>query len=244
MYSVLYKCEFFSIYTYGVFVAIAFFVTSWLASREAKKVGLNDDDVYNLCIVLLVCGIVSARIFYVALNWDYFRQDLFEVVKLQHGGLVWFGGLIGAVISALIFLRMKKLPVMPTIDFFAPYVALAQAIGRIGCFFNGCCYGKESPFGIFLPEYGKILFPAQLLDSVVLLTVFLILKTLSNRFKTGVVFSFYLILAGLERFAIEFFRGDDRPFYYSLSIFQWIGLFVSMAGVLILVVLLWKKKHS
>lgn len=244
MYPVLFKCQLFTIYTYGVFVALAFFVSSWLVSLEAKKRGFDDNVIYNLCVLLLVSGIISARIFYVVLSWDYFKADPLEIIKLQHGGLVWFGGLIGAVISSALFLKINRLPVIQMIDLFAPYVALGQAIGRIGCFFNGCCHGKEGSVGIFFPLQERILFPSQLIDSAFLLFIFVILKYLGPRLRVGMVFVSYLILASMQRFFMEFFRGDERPFYWGLSIYQWISILIFAVGVITYIILSWKKKSS
>ena len=244
MYPVLFRCPIFTVYTYGVFAALAFFVSSWLVSLEAKKRGFDDNIIYNLCVLLLVSGIISARIFYVVLSWDYFKADPLEIIRLQHGGLVWFGGLIGAVISSALFLKINRLPVMQMIDLFAPYVALGQAIGRIGCFFNGCCHGKEGSVGIFFPSQGRILFPSQLIDSASLLFIFVILKYLRPRLRAGMVFVSYLILASMQRFFMEFFRGDERPFYWGLSIYQWISILIFAAGVITYIILSWKKKSS
>jgi len=242
MYPVLFKCPLFTIYTYGVFVALAFFVSSWLVSLEAKKKGLDDNVIYNLCVLLLVSGIISARIFYVVLSWDYFKADPLEIIRLQHGGLVWFGGLIGAIISSALFLKINRLPVMQMVDLFAPYVALGQAIGRIGCFFNGCCHGKEGSVGIFFPSQGRILFPSQLIDAVFLLSIFVILKYFGPRLRAGMVFVLYLILASMQRFFMEFLRGDERPFYWGLSIYQWISVLIFAAGITTYILLSWKKK--
>ena len=98
------------------------------------------------------------------------------MLMLQHGGLVWFGGFIGALLCSLVFLKVKKLPVLDLLDLLVPYAALAQAIGRIGCFFNGCCYGKECSLGFYFPVHARILFPSQLLDSLTLLFIFIFLR--------------------------------------------------------------------
>ena len=241
MYPVLYKCGFLNIYTYGVFVAIAFLVSVTLLTQESRQRRFDENVIYNFCFLVLTSGIVFARVFYVILNWSYFREDPLEILMLQHGGLVWFGGLIGACVSGLIFIKRKKLSALAMFDLFAPYVALAQAIGRIGCFYNGCCYGKESPLGIYFPVHERVLFPSQLLDSLTLLSIFVILRFLKPA-KQGTIFAFYLMLASLQRFLLEFVRGDMRPFYFSLSIFQWISIVVFGAGLLFYLILSWKKK--
>jgi phosphatidylglycerol:prolipoprotein diacylglycerol transferase len=242
MHPLLYKCGFFNIYTYGFFVAIAFLVATTLLTQEARRRHLDENRMYDLCLVVLVSGIVFARLSYVALNWNYFRQDLLEIVMLQHGGLIWFGGLIGACLGGFGFIRLKKLNLLAAFDLFTPYVALGQAIGRIGCFYNGCCYGRESAaWGMYFPAQGRLLFPSQILDSLTLLIIFAILRSVSAK-KQGMIFAFYLMLAGAQRFLLEFVRGDVRPFYFSLSIFQWMSIAVFGVGLFFYWALSWKKK--
>jgi phosphatidylglycerol:prolipoprotein diacylglycerol transferase len=244
MVPILYKCGFLTIYTYGVCVAIAFLLSSWLVSLEARRRKLNEDAVYNLCIVILAGGIIFARLFYVVLNLRFFLGNPFEIVMLQHGGLVWFGGLMGAIFCALGFIKFKKMPVLKTLDLLVPYAALAQGIGRIGCFFNGCCYGKESAFGIYFPVHGRVLFPSQLLDSLTLLLIFVILRLNGEKRRDGEILAFYLMLASLQRFLLEFVRGDLRPFYFSLSIFQWISIGLFTCGLSFYLILRWKKNTA
>ncbi len=241
MHPILYKCSFFTVYSYGVFVALAFLAASFLLTQEARSKKLDENLIYNFCIFLLIAGIVSARLFYVALNWPDFKSHWLEIVMLQHGGLVWFGGLIGAFLAGLIFLPLKKMPVLGTLDLFAPYVVLGQAIGRIGCFFNGCCYGKESAWGIYFPVHHMTLFPSQLVDSFTLLLIFVVLRALSPLKKTGMIFAYYLMLAPLQRFFMEFARGDIRPFYLSFSIFQWISAGLFLTGLIFYIILCRKK---
>lgn len=247
MMPVLYKCNFFTIYTYGAFVAAAFLVSTSLALQEAKRRRMDENLIYNLTIVLLVGGVVFARLFYIGLNWAYFYENISETIMLQHGGLVWFGGLIGAVISGFAFIKIKRMPVLETLDLLAPYAALAQAIGRIGCFFNGCCYGIESKWGVYSSVFARTLFPSQLLDSLTLLLIFAVLRLLPGKRRAGEIVCFYLILASLQRFFLEFVRGDVRPFYFSLSIFQWISLGLFLLGLVLYFFVRkcsWKKKAA
>ncbi|MDD5019361.1 MAG: prolipoprotein diacylglyceryl transferase [Candidatus Omnitrophica bacterium] len=232
MAPVLYSCSLFTIYTYGVFVAAAFVVATWLITRQAAREGFDAEIIGNFAIFVLVSGILSARLFYVVLNWEEFSSAPLEIVKLHHGGLVWFGGLIGAALCAVVFLKIKRLSVPAVADLCAPYLALAQGIGRIGCFFNGCCYGKPSVHGMFFPAHGRILFPSQIVDALTLLAVYMILRLLPGQ-RAGRLFGLYLILAGLQRFLMEFMRGDERPFCLSLSIYQWISLGLVAAGLMV-----------
>lgn len=230
MKPILFECRFFTIYTYGFLVAVAFFVATTLISRAVRRRGLSEPLYYHLCLVLLLAGIVGARIFYVALNWSFFSADWQEIVMLQHGGLVWYGGLIGAVLGAYVYMKIHRMPIISTMDLLVPYVALAQAIGRVGCFFNGCCHGRESVWGFYVSALGKRIFPSQLVDAASLLVVYLVLRRVPAQ-KKGAALSAYFILAAGQRFLMEFLRGDQRPFYFGLSVFQWISLGVVVVGV-------------
>jgi len=232
MAPVIYSCSLFTIYTYGVFVAVAFLAATWLITRHAVRLGFDPEVIGNFLIFALVCGILSARIFYIVLNWSEFSSDLPEIFRLYHGGLIWYGGLIGAMLCGVLFLKKKRLSIPAVADLCAPYLALAQAIGRIGCFFNGCCYGKPSVHGLFFPAHGRVLFPSQIVDALSLLLVYAVLRLIRGQ-KPGQLFGLYLFLAALQRFLMEFLRGDERPFYGGLSIYQWISLGLAAAGILV-----------
>ncbi len=244
MCPILLKTRFFTIYSYGVFVALAFLASSWLLTREARRRHLDENLIYNLCLLSLASGIIFARAFYVVLRWDEFRADLWEILRLNHGGLVWFGGFIGATLAAVCFARWKRLSAVATLDLFVPFVALGQSIGRLGCFFNGCCYGRPTPWGFYFPSHAERLFPSQLIDSFTLLVLFIFLRGVQEKGRRGLTVAAYLAGAGLQRFLMEFLRADERPFYAGLSIFQWISLGVFVLGVLSgTAAILWKKKE-
>ncbi len=207
--------------------AIAAFVCVFLLSREAKAKGLSQDFVIDLIFWILVNGIIGARFFYIILNLEFFKKNPVEIFKLWHGGLVWFGGLFGAIIFTSSYLKIKKIPVIKTLDWLMPYVALGQAIGRIGCFLNGCCFGKPSSFGLYFPALQMKLFPVQLLSALNLFLIFLCLKFREKKsYKQGEILLLYLILASLERFIVEFLRGDSPVFFWNLTVFQIISLII------------------
>lgn len=220
-----------TIYSYGLMLVIAFMVTTWLASAEAKRKGINPDIIFNLNFVILICGIIGARIFYISYNLDYYLRNPLEMIMLQKGGLAWFGGLTFGMISGIIYLRVKKLPVFKIADLLMPFVALAQAIGRLGCFLNGCCFGKESAYGIYFPSHGAILIPTQLYSAVLLVFIFISLRFLQKRpHQDGQIFFAYLLLYSAKRFFIEFWRGDSPTILFGLTLFQFISLAVFLAG--------------
>lgn len=221
-----------TVYSYGAMLAAAVIVCAFLLQREAKARGLNPDTIFDLVFWVVVSGIIGSRIFFILLNLPYFTERPSEIIMLQHGGLAWQGGLIAATLTAIVFFKRKKLPIAPTADFVAPYVALGQAIGRIGCFLNGCCYGKEVAWGIYFPLHQARLYPTQLYDAFGLLIIFLILKKYETIRKTpGEVFCLYLFLASLQRFTVEFFRADHSIAWLNLSIFQIVSVGIMIVSL-------------
>jgi len=166
------------------------------------------------------------------LNLDYFLKDPSEIYKLQNGGLAWQGGLIFATATAFFYLKKHRLPVLKFLDIASPYGALGQSIGRIGCFLNGCCYGKPVWWGPYFPVHDARLHPTQIYESVGLLAVFLILKNLNTKkWGEGRVFAVYLMLAAALRFVVQFFRDDHDPIWFGLSIFQWVCIVVFLSAI-------------
>ena len=209
-------------------MAIAVMVCSFLLTKDAARtLHLQPEVIFDFVFWVMCAGILGARIFYVLLNFDYFLNDPWEIVKIQNGGLAWQGGLVGGTIAGILFTRKNALPFWETLDVVAPYIALGHAIGRIGCFLNGCCFGKEVSWGIYFPAYHARLHPTQLYESASLLLIFFILKNYQKVSNTpGKVFVLYLILASLERFVVEFFRADHTTTFLGLSIFQGLSLVV------------------
>ena len=225
MYPILFKIGFITVYSYGVMLATAVMVCTFLAQKDAKRFGLDIAAVMDLIFWVVLSGIAGGRIFYILLNLSFFKENPSEIIMLQHGGLAWQGALILGTIAGLIFIRIKKMPLGKTFDFVAPYIALGQAIGRVGCFLNGCCYGKEVSWGIYCPVHDARLHPTQLYDSFGLLLIFFFLKYYQKVSKVeGEVFITYLLLAPFLRFIVEFFRADHVEVTAGLSIFQIICL--------------------
>jgi phosphatidylglycerol:prolipoprotein diacylglycerol transferase len=161
---------------------------------------------------------------------------------VDHGGLVFYGGFIAALLAIYVFAKRQKLSFLKVLDIVAPGTALAHAFGRIGCFLNGCCFGKESKmhWAVVFPQnsdpykyYGKLvsIHPTQLYESCANLLIFIVLFVLVRKMKKGRTTFLYLILYGTARFIIEFFRGDHKSFVLGvLTPAQFIGIFVIVAG--------------
>ncbi|MBW2020073.1 MAG: prolipoprotein diacylglyceryl transferase [Deltaproteobacteria bacterium] len=248
MYPVLFHVGPFTLHTYGIFIAMAFLSAIALALREARRVGEDANKILDLCFYVLIAAIVGSRILYVLINWSTFRHDPFEIVRIWHGGLVFYGGFIGALITALWYIRRKGLPILKTADIMAPSIAFGQFVGRIGCFFAGCCYGRncDLPWAVTfthpesLAPKGVPLHPTQLYSSLNGLLIFLVLKRLMrNKGFEGQIFWTYVFLYAVTRSILEHFRGDDRGMLFGgmLSSSQFIGLIMAVIAIVMMIIL-------
>lgn len=225
MFPVICKLGPFTIYSYGVMLAIAVVVCAFLMSREAHRWNIPATLVFDLVFWVILGGLLGARLFYVFLYSNFFIQHPLEIMMIHHGGLAWQGGLIGGMAAGLWFIKRKGLSLPRMLDFAAPYAALGQSIGRVGCFLNGCCFGKEAAWGLYFPVHHAFLHPTQLYCSFGLFLIFLVLKWYQKGSRIpGMVFVLYLFLASALRFGVEFFRADHEILSGGLSIYQWLCL--------------------
>ncbi len=209
--------------TYGLFVATGVLIGLWISVRNSARQGINPDKAWNLGILVVLCGILGAKILYIINDWSSYvahPAEIFSISTLQAGG-VFSGGLIGALLAAVWYIRKHHLPALATCDAFAPGLALGHAIGRIGCFAAGCCWGKPTThwWGVTFTNpvanalvgtpLNEALEPTQLFESAVELANFILLMWMFKRKKfDGQVFGAYLILYGVARFFLEFLRDD------------------------------------
>lgn len=227
-----------TVYSYGLMLVIAFLVGTYLACRQAVKTGISPDLILNLNFTAFFFGALGARLFYVAENFSYYLANPLEIFMLQHGGLSWFGGLILGSVAAFIYLKKRKAPIYKVLDLVVPFLALAQAIGRIGCLLNGCCFGKASAFGLYFPVHNATLIPAQAYSSLLLLLIYIILRYMQERpHRQGGIFFAYLLFYSIKRFFIEFYRADNKAILWDLSLFQLLSIavfFLSLSGIFML----------
>lgn len=234
MHPILFVIGPVTIYSFGFALAVAFLVCAFLMSRDARRLNISADTVYDFVFWTALAGIVGSRLFYVLLNLDIFVENPLEFFQIQHGGLAWQGGLIVGVPAAILYLKRKKLPVLAILDLASPYAALGQAIGRIGCFLNGCCYGRPADWGPYVPLYQAHLHPTQIYESAGLLIVFFILKKMSvGKSFPGMLVAAYLLSAASLRFIVQFFRYDYDPVFLGLGLFQWICVGVFLAALVL-----------
>lgn len=245
MYPVLLKIGNLTIHTYGFFVAMGFAIGMTVARHEARRMGENPDKIMDLCFYMLLFAVIASRIFYVFTNWDFFMTDPLEIVKIWNGGLVFYGGFIGGLATLLVYLKKHRMPIWKTFDILAPPLAVGHFLGRIGCFFAGCCYGKvcDLPWAVTftrsdsLAPTGIPLHPTQLYEAFYNLIIFSFLWWFRTK-KTydGQVFWIYILLYGAARSVIEIFRDDDRGgFVFGIfSVSQIIGLILSVFALCML----------
>jgi phosphatidylglycerol---prolipoprotein diacylglyceryl transferase len=252
VHPVLFQFGPFTIYTYGALVAAGFLVGLWYAYSRASRVGLDKHRIWNLAIYGILIGLATSKIWLVASAWDYYRANpgqIFSIVTFESAG-TFYGGFLGGVIWVLLYTHFEKMPLMPVLDLCAAPVALGHAIGRIGCFAAGCCYGKPTslPWGVTFtsPLAGRVsgtplnvsLHPTQLYEAAAEFINFLLLIWLGSRRRSsahfpGQLVGAYCILYGIERGAIEFLRNDPgrtMMFHDSVSLMQLVSVALIVAG--------------
>lgn len=227
--------------TYGLLVATGFLLGLWMTARLARRRGLNPQTVTDLGIYVALAGLAGAKLLMFVYDFDYYRRnpgEIFSIATLQAGG-VFYGGLIGALTVAVWYLRSRHLPFLPVADVFAPGIAIGHAVGRLGCFAAGCCWGAEChrPWAVTYENVdayqlvgvplGVPLHPTQLYEAGAELGIFAILYRLfAKNPPPGRIIGAYLVLYPFARFMVEFVRAHEQanPFGWVLSNAQWITL--------------------
>ena len=233
---------------YGVMMALAFLAGLWTATRRARRVNVSGDIIADVTLWLMVGSIVGARFVYVTTYWkqEFADQPFREVFMIQHGGLVYYGGLIGASVAGIIYLAWKKLPVWKIADILAPSIALGSVFGRIGCLLNGCCYGRacDLPWAIHFPvdheTHGAAVHPTEIYDALLNLVLYVFLTWLFRRKKfDGQIIATYLIIYAVFRSIAESFRGDypTDHVHAGLTSAQLVSVPIFVTGIILAVIL-------
>ncbi len=203
--------------SYGLMLAVAFLVGTWLALRESRRLGLDEDHVVTVILVALVAGVVGARALYVAEHLRDFRGSYLSVLALWQGGLTLYGGVVAGTVAGLFVARRMGLPMWVTADALAPSLALGTVFGRVGCFLNGCCYGHPTrlPWGVVFPpdsfaglEFGPVpVHPAQLYFAAAGLLLFGVIWWMRRRVRVpGVLLWSLIALMALVRIPLDLTR--------------------------------------
>jgi phosphatidylglycerol:prolipoprotein diacylglycerol transferase len=232
MHPVLFKVFSFPIHSYGFMLALSFLLGIWLSSHRAKKAGLNPETIADMGFWIILSAIAGSRLYYVFLHFEEFRGNLISIFNpfqngsIGIGGLVMYGGFIGAIVAGILYFKIKKIPFLPYADVSAPSVGIGIFLTRIGCFLNGCCYGAsntgslgvsfplESPAGVYQQHiHASGLHASQLYESAGGLLIAIILLLLSRK-KLFTGFQFYLLglFYSVLRFIVDFSRyyGTDE----------------------------------
>jgi phosphatidylglycerol:prolipoprotein diacylglycerol transferase len=206
--------------TYGALVVLAFLAALRVARSAAPLRGVQEGFLLDLVAILIITGLLGARLFYVFLNASYFLVHPLEIVKIWEGGLVFYGGFFTAAVAGVLFSSRRHVRVGKVADCLAPALALGQAIGRLGCFFAGCCYGKPTalPWAVMFKDPASLaplsidLHPTQIYESLgdLIIATILWIQLVRRPHSKGEIFWLYVLLYGILRFAVEFLRGDDR----------------------------------
>lgn len=247
MFPILFQIGPFTFHTYGLLVALGvilgFQVLLHLAKSEGRRTHETEESLYRLLFFLVLGGILGARTFFVFLEWKNFESDILSIFKVWSGGLVSYGGLVGSGIGFWIWSRNQKIFSWKRVcDWLAPSFALGHALGRLGCFSAGCCYGipTQKPWGVRFTHPDSLapmvipLHPTQLYEFIFLLILgpyllWRVYRTRENKGSEGRVFLEYLLIYSLGRFGVEFFR--DQPIFWRLTTGQWMSL--SVVGIVL-----------
>jgi phosphatidylglycerol---prolipoprotein diacylglyceryl transferase len=252
MHPVLFDFHGLTIYSYGVLLAASYLLGLQFALVRARRRGLDGQRVMDLGIWIIVSALVGAKLLLFIVDFKQFTSNPRDLLGLARSGGVFYGGLIAAVTVALIYLRRHRLPLWTTTDVFAPGIALGHVVGRMGCLLAGCCFGKPTsvPWAITFTDpaaaanvgtpLGVPLHPTQLYEAgaELLILVFLLVWERRGHGFPGRTFWSYMLLYGVSRFVIEFYRGDSRGMVFdALSTSQFVSVILVPLAIVMLFLL-------
>ncbi|MFO8061582.1 MAG: prolipoprotein diacylglyceryl transferase [bacterium] len=269
MHRIIFTLGPFTLYSYGFMMAVAFISALLVSLYFANRENMERARVIDFATWVIIGAVIGARLWFAIENFQYFRNDIIGIVRIWEGGMVFYGGFLGGVLAGYMYLKTNKYSIPLMADIIAPGFALGIALGRIGCFLNGCCYGSVSetcgvsfPRKDFPPAYYEQLkdgiiepgathslpvIPTQIIAAGAALIIFSILFFIyRKKLFDGFVFYLFLILYGLDRFILDFYR------YYSpnamrtigLSISQITSLFIVLLGIFLFVFSYRRKRES
>ena len=251
MHPILFEIRGFPIYTYGVLLAAAYLLGLQFALMRARSRGLDPNRVMDLGIWIIISALLGAKLLLLIVEFDTYRRDPAELLTLLRVGGVFYGGLIAAVAVALWYLWRHRMPMWTVTDVFAPGIALGHVIGRMGCLFAGCCFGKPAtvPWAVTFQNpvanttsgtpLGIPLHPTQLYEAGAELVILIALLATERRGRPfpGRTFWSYMLAYGVTRFIIEFYRGDPRGAVGALSTSQFVSVVLVPLSIIMLIVL-------
>jgi phosphatidylglycerol:prolipoprotein diacylglycerol transferase len=239
MLPVLFQFGSITVYSYGFFLTLAYLAATFIFWREGRKRGFNEERLLDLSLLTLVGALIGGRVLYVLLNWNYFSLEPLQTLFIWQGGFAYFGALLVATVVALYFCRNWKWPAFQIADLGALAGALAFSIGKIGAFLAGTDYGYQTDlsWGVTFPALVGARHPVQLYEAGISLLIFFLLLRVyfkniekSGEIRSGVVFFDWLILSGVARFVLEYFRADST-FVGGVKVAQILALVVASIGL-------------
>lgn len=243
----------FTVYGYGLMIAVGIVAGCLVAEYRARRQGLDSEQIFPMILWCLLGGFLCAKLLFWITEWKSIVQDPGFMMETLSSGFVVFGGIIGGILTGVLYCRIRKLAFLKYADVILPSVALAQGFGRIGCFLAGCCYGKETNSVLsvtfqnsaYAPNHVALI-PTQLYSSGLDFLHFLLLLLIAHNKKAdGQVTACYLIFYSVGRFVIEFFRGDIiRGSVGILSTSQFISIFTGISGILLLALVTGRKNQK
>jgi phosphatidylglycerol:prolipoprotein diacylglycerol transferase len=252
MHPILFEAGGLTIYSYGVLLAAAYLLGLQFALMRARSRGLHSQQVMDLGIWIIISALVGAKLLLLIVDFDQFTANPRDLLSLARSGGVFYGGLIAAVVVALLYLRRHQMPLWTTTDVFAPGIALGHIVGRLGCLLAGCCFGKPTsvPWAITFTDpaaqanvgtpLGVPLHPTQLYEAgaeALILGFLLLFERRGNAFP-GRTFWSYMLLYGASRFIVEIYRGDSRGMVFdTLSTSQFVSLLLVPLSIVMLILL-------
>lgn len=240
-----------TIHWYGILTAAGFLLGFWTASRRGLLDKIPPEKIMDMAPWLLAGVVVGARTLHVISYWkeDFAHKPITEIFMVQRGGLVFYGGLIGACLTTILYSRLKKIPLWQLADALAPSIALGHALGRMGCLMTGCCFGKpcDLPWAIRFPVGHEThpvglaatpVHPTQIYEALLNFALYVFLAWFYRRKKfAGQIFAIYLVGYAVLRSLVELFRADYGQAQYVFGVIspgQLVSIFVLAAGLILL----------
>ncbi len=250
MHPTLVEIGRFSIHSYGLMLALSFLAGIYVASHRARKYGLDVQLILDLSVYIILASVVGARLAYIVFHLGDYR-NLLDIFALWQGGATLYGGLILAVLTAYYVTYRKGVSFLLVADVMAPSIALGVAFTRVGCFLSGCCFGKPTtlPWGVVFPPasaagiYARsipgqtlTLHPTQLYSSLGGLVMFTVLMFMDRKLAgKGATFGLFLVLYGIHRFIIDFFRYyEANMITFGLTLNQLLSAALFLVGLFLL----------
>jgi len=242
----LFGIEGFNIAWYGVIIGLGMLLGVLLASYRAKKNGYKSDLIFDFILIALPVAIICARLYYVAFEWEEYLNNPLKIFAIREGGLAIYGGVIGGFLSAVVYCKINKFPILKLIDLAIPSLILGQAIGRWGNFMNQEAYGaiitnpklQFFPYGVYIDAVSEWHQATFFYESMWNLLLFIIVLIIARKTKKdGILLSTYFIGYGIARLFIEGLRTDSLYLFGGVRVSQILSLLLVIGGGILLVLI-------